>query len=151
MRWCSRHHVAVSGVRKCDLSGELVHLCHPLGVRPGNPHMARVAALYNPCAQLGSIPPAWALCVITPIHKRGPVYARWQKGDTQHSGVCVKTATEGHSEVHRDVWLTRGCLGGMPIAMPVIGLSDSELSDRLPFLPNRQTIRSDYGAGESDV
>ena len=32
-----------------------------------------VAALCNACAQVGSLPPAWALCAITPIHKSGPV------------------------------------------------------------------------------
>ena len=32
-----------------------------------------VAALFNACAQVGSLPPAWALCAITPIHKSGPV------------------------------------------------------------------------------
>ena len=30
-----------------------------------------VAALFNACAQVGSLPPAWALCAITPIHKSG--------------------------------------------------------------------------------
>ena len=34
---------------------------------------AAVAALFNACAQVGSLPPAWALCAITPIHKSGPV------------------------------------------------------------------------------
>lgn len=32
-----------------------------------------VAALFNACAQVGSLPPAWALCAITPIHKGGAV------------------------------------------------------------------------------
>ena len=32
-----------------------------------------VAALFNACAQVGSLPPAWALCAITPIHKSGAV------------------------------------------------------------------------------
>lgn len=32
-----------------------------------------VAALFNACAQVGSLPPAWALCAITPIHKSGSV------------------------------------------------------------------------------
>ena len=32
-----------------------------------------VAALFNACAQVGSFPPAWALCAITPIHKSGAV------------------------------------------------------------------------------
>ena len=30
-----------------------------------------VAAFFNACAQVGSLPPAWALCAITPIHKSG--------------------------------------------------------------------------------
>ncbi len=34
---------------------------------------AAVAALFNACVQVGSLPPAWALCAITPIHKSGPV------------------------------------------------------------------------------
>ncbi len=34
---------------------------------------AAVAALFDACAQVGSLPPAWALCAITPIHKSGPV------------------------------------------------------------------------------
>ena len=42
--------------------------------RAAAPHLAAVvAALFNACAQVGSLPPAWALCAITPIHKSGPV------------------------------------------------------------------------------
>ena len=32
-----------------------------------------VAALFNACAQVGSLPTSWALCAVTPIHKSGLV------------------------------------------------------------------------------
>ena len=45
-----------------------------------------VAALFNACAQVGSLPPAWALCAITPIHKDG---ARTEPGN--YRGIAVGT------------------------------------------------------------
>jgi hypothetical protein len=45
-----------------------------------------VAALFNACAQVGSLPPAWALCAVTPIHKGG---ARTEPGN--YRGIAVGT------------------------------------------------------------
>ncbi len=45
-----------------------------------------VAALFNACAQVGSLPPAWALCAITPIHKSG---AKTEPGN--YRGIAVGT------------------------------------------------------------
>ncbi len=61
-----------------------------------------VAALFNACAQVGSLPPAWALCAITPIHKSG---AKTEPGN--YRGIAVGTVPAKMYATLLNVRLTR--------------------------------------------
>jgi len=95
-----------------------------------------VAALFNACAQVGSLPPAWALCAITPIPKSGA-----KTEPDNYRGIAVGTVLAKMYATLLNFRLTRWAeANNLRVAGQAGFREDYRCTDNLLILGKRMTL-----------